>query len=66
MRRGGYAGDGDGIGREGTVDEVADGVVPVERQCGAHQAKERVTTVSRPCRLPASAERCAAAQLGWP
>jgi len=40
VRRGGaIAGDGDGIGREGIADEVADGEVHVERQVGAHEGK---------------------------
>lgn len=36
---GAIAGDGDGIGREGIADEVADGEVHVERQVGAHEGK---------------------------
>jgi len=36
---GAVAGDGDGIGREGIADEVADGEVHVERQVGAHEGK---------------------------
>ena len=34
---GAVAGDGDGIGREGIADEVADGEVHAERQVGAHE-----------------------------
>jgi len=36
---GAVAGDGDGVGREGIADEVADGEVHIERQVGAHEGK---------------------------